>query len=260
MLFTALLENFQHRLAPFIVKYTNAVLDDTFGSFEKQKLLLRESCYNALGWGSYYLYDLINFKQWYSTMLTKEIEMRDDRYRLIRRRACWLLGRWVEKIETEEMRTQIYSNILTLLQEKDIVLRLSALLTLKPRMSILNSLLTLLIVLEDDVNFSIELFAPFLDQIMTHTIQSLLSVKEEETKLTLLSLLSIIIERMGKMVSIRIIYTHKVKIVPYTGTIMKYLPPIWNQSQDAVLMKNAIIKNMTKLIEVTPLSNIVLML
>jgi hypothetical protein len=134
MLFTALLENFQSRLAPFIVQYTSAVLKETFGSFDKNKLLLRESCYNALGWGSYYLYDLIPFDEWYKSLLCKELEVRDTRYRVIRRRVCWLLGKWVEKIESEEIHKSVYGNIIILLQENDIVLRLSALLTLKPRM------------------------------------------------------------------------------------------------------------------------------
>jgi urate oxidase len=41
--------------------------------------------------------------------------------------------------------------------------------------------------------------------------------------------------------------------VPYTATIMKYITPIWTKSlaDEAFLMKNAIIKNMSKLVEVS---------
>ncbi|KAL0489570.1 importin-11 [Acrasis kona] len=224
-LFVAILENYQESCAPFVTSYTKQILDDTFGSFEHEKLLAREACYNAIGWGYYSLYENINFPNWYFTMLNKEIQIKDPRYRLVRRRACWLLGKWVEKITSGEMKQCVYWNILELLSENDLVLKLSALLTLKP-------------ILEYDLEFNLEEFEKFLDPIMTQTVKMLLVVQQEETKLTILSLLTVIMEKIGE------------KVIPYITSLMDYLPPIWNQSQDDALLKNAIIVNMSKLVMV----------
>src|SRR5690606_34988834 len=110
-LFLSTLDRFSDKLAPFIVNMTHKVLKgintnlqqltkiiDTYGSFEKHKLLLRDACYSAIGWGAYNLYEKINFMEWFKKELIKEIEIKDPRYKIIRRRVCWLLGRWVERI------------------------------------------------------------------------------------------------------------------------------------------------------------------
>jgi hypothetical protein len=133
-------------------------------------LLLRDSCYSAIGWGAYNLYEKINFVDWFKKELIKEIEIKDPRYRIIRRRVCWLLGRWVEKIN------------------RDLVLQLTSISALKSFF--------------DDCQFFKQDFAPFLDPFIKRVFVLIRTSQEEETKLKLLHLLALIIEKMDEYVSI----------------------------------------------------------
>src|SRR5690606_28334639 len=129
-LYIVLLETFPEIGGPFIVNFVQKILKETYGSFDKQKILLRDSAYAAIGWGVFDLYEKINFVEWYKTDLQKEIEIKDARYKIIRRRVGWLLERWVEKID-RQTRRDTFKSLITLLYDEDLVLQLTAIKSIK---------------------------------------------------------------------------------------------------------------------------------
>jgi hypothetical protein len=59
-----------------------------------QDILLKDAVYNAVGLAGFDLYDEVNFDQWFSTTLKLELRDKSNNNRIIRRRVCWLIGRW----------------------------------------------------------------------------------------------------------------------------------------------------------------------
>ena len=57
-------------------------------------ILVKDAIYNAVGLAGFDLYDEVNFDQWFSTTLKQELNEKSNNYRIIRRRICWLIGRW----------------------------------------------------------------------------------------------------------------------------------------------------------------------
>jgi len=41
----------------------------------------------------------VNFDQWFSTTLKEELKIRNNNYRIIRRRVCWLIGQWTSMLK-----------------------------------------------------------------------------------------------------------------------------------------------------------------
>jgi len=222
LLYISLLETFDEILSSFIASYASNVLKETANSLDQNKILLRDSIYNAMGWGSHYLFQHIDFSTYFKQVLKSEIYINEPGYKIIRRRAVWLIGRWAEHID-DSIIGDVFKCLLFALQDKDTVLKLSALLSLKA-------------LLDEDREISKNTFREFLDPFIKNVFQLLYQVEEEETKLSLLNLLIIFIEKMHN------------DIVPYTSTIMQYLPAIWNQAQEECMVKNAIIIAFTKLV------------
>ena len=92
--------------------------------------------------------------------------------------------------------------------------------------------------MDQDKDFATQNYNDFLDPFINSAFHLLSTVEEEDTKLTLLNLFTIFIERMH------------VDILPYAPTLMQYLPILWNQSNDEYLVKSAIVTAITKLTEV----------
>ena len=99
-----------------------------------QELFEKEAVYHAVGLAAYELYDEIDYDQWYSTQLIRELEITDQkyfiieihyfpiihlflmcRYLLVRYRVVWLLGHWVTVKMSTELRPSLYSCLLQLL-------------------------------------------------------------------------------------------------------------------------------------------------
>lgn len=223
-LFLSLLTTFRTRLAPAVITYINNILQETAGSLETPKILLRDAAYLAIGIGSYELYDYIgDFIGWYRSQLRGEILNTDPRLKIVRRRATWLVGKWVEKID-KTSRKDIYASIYSALCDPDIVIKATA-------VKALHSLV-------DDFQFYVQDFIEFLDPYIKKIFELLLNSEKMDTKLQTLNSISVLIEKMED------------KILPFAPQMMECLPPLWEKADKSGenLMKIAIIVALTKLI------------
>jgi hypothetical protein len=134
-LYIVFLETFPEATQQFILNFSSIVFKKTFGSLELSDILVRDSCYSAIGWGVYDLYDALDFNQWFKNDLIKEMKVEDKRYNIIRRRIGWILGKWVERM-TREIRIQSYQYLYFLMCNEDITLQLTSLLSLESSLNI----------------------------------------------------------------------------------------------------------------------------
>nr|CAG4710470.1 unnamed protein product [Naegleria fowleri] len=157
----------------------------------------------------------------------------DKRYNIIRRKCMWLLGRWVEKFDNL-VRKDILSTLVTILiNSEDLVMKLTSLITLK-------------IVLSEDTELRAEDFAEFLQPFMSALVQLLDKVEQEDTKLSLLSLICTVVEKMEN------------NILPYCETLVKILPVFWNSVGDSTLVKTQVIAALSKIVKLLEHNSVIL--
>ncbi|CAL7948181.1 unnamed protein product [Xylocopa violacea] len=185
-------------------------------------ILLKDAVYNAVGLVAFDLYDEVNFDQWFSTTLKEELKIRSNNYRIIRRRVCWLIGRWTSVKLSAELRPELYELMVEVLSpEEDLGVRLAA-----------SDALKLAI---DDFQFNPEEFSPYLEPAFSLLFSLLKEVKECDTKMHVLNVLSFMIERVGS------------EIKPHVGTLSSYLPALWQQSEEHNMLRCAIISTLVHL-------------
>ncbi|XP_069689548.1 importin-11 isoform X2 [Periplaneta americana] len=166
----------------------------------------------------------VNFDQWFSTTLTQELKVKDDNYRVIRRRVVWLIGQWTGVKLSPELRPALYAATLPLLQgDEDMAVRLTASNTLKLAI--------------DDFEFNTDQFLPFLEPSFALLFTLLKEAHECDTKMHVLYVLSFIVERVG------------FAIRPYSGSLIQYLPLLWEESAEHNMLRCAIVSTLVHLVK-----------
>ncbi|XP_053596445.1 importin-11 [Microplitis demolitor] len=181
-----------------------------------QAILMKDAIYLAVGLVAFDLYDEVDFDQWFSTTLRQELEVKSNNYRIIKRRVCWVIGKWARVKLSEKLIPELYKMMIKALSsEEDLVVRLEASNTLKQAL--------------DDFQFHIDEFMPFLETTFLLLFNLLREVTECDTKMQVLYVLSFVIERVGN------------DIQPYIGPLTTYLPQLWEISETHNMMRCAII-------------------
>ncbi|KAG0325424.1 Importin-11, partial [Podila humilis] len=215
--FMDLLSSQRARLSPLLVQLAGTTSGMT-------DLFLKDSIYTAIGLGSHDLYGAVDFDAWLNGQLSQEVQNVDSNFKIIRRRIAWMIGKWVSVNVSKAARPTLYTIMLHLLRpEEHLAVRLAAAQNLK--LSI------------DDWDFEPQTFAPFLEQAVQRLKQVMSEVEEAESRMKLLSCMSIIVERMDE------------HIAPYAQQIIELLPPLWQAAADQNLLQSAILVIMTKLVE-----------
>ncbi|CAI6002588.1 unnamed protein product, partial [Closterium sp. NIES-65] len=209
-------------------------------------LLLKDACYDAVGVACYDLHDVVDFKTWFTTALLPDMACRHPNARILRRRAAWMVGQWVGKVEGD-LCVPAYQALISLLPDEDLVVQLTA----------VSSLRTLI----DDVHFYEDQFAPFLDTAVQLLFRCLQQVSEFDSQLQIVNVVSLIIERMGeKIVSefdsqLQIVNVVSLiiermgeKIVPLADKILSCLPQVWEQSEGQPLLRIQVMQALQRLI------------
>lgn len=111
----------------------------------------------------------IDFDQWFTNTLTQELKIKDNNYRVIRRRVSWLIGNWTGIKLSPELRPALYECVVGLLSsEEDMAVRLTASTALRHAI--------------DDFEFVSNQFLPYLDVTFNLLFNLLKEAQECETK------------------------------------------------------------------------------
>ncbi|KAK3886184.1 hypothetical protein Pcinc_009644 [Petrolisthes cinctipes] len=186
-------------------------------------ILQKDAVYCAAGLAAFELFDDVDFDQWFTSTLVEELRIQDSNYRVIRRRVIWLVGQWTGVKFSPEHRPTLYQAVIHLLAaEEDLVVRLGAASTLRLAL--------------DDFEFDPEQFMPFLPTIFGLLFELLKEVKECDTKMQVLHVMSFMIEVVGA------------GIRPHAAPLAQYLPGLWNASIDHNLLRCAILTTLVHMV------------
>uniref|UniRef100_A0A3P8X9P8 Importin-11 n=1 Tax=Esox lucius TaxID=8010 RepID=A0A3P8X9P8_ESOLU len=222
VLFLDIFHNYSQTLTPVLLEMVQNLQGPT-NVEDPVQLLMKDAVYNAVGLAAYELFDNVDFDQWFKNQLLCELQVRHNRYKLIRRRVIWLIGQWISVKFKSDLRPLLYEVILSLMQDPDLVVRIETATTLK---------LTV-----DDFEFRTEQFLPYLESIFSLLFQLLQQVNECDTKMQVLHVISCVIERVS------------IQIRPYVGCLVQYLPLLWRQSEEHNMLRCAILTTLIHLVQ-----------
>jgi len=215
-------ENRTH-LAPMMVE----MVRNTAGPVNSQDLralLNKDAVYNAVGLAAFDLYDEIDFDRWLVNGIEQELLIKDSNYRIVRRRAAWLVGQWSGVKLSPELRPKLYQILVPLLEkDEDLVVRLAAAKALK--------------VVIDDFEFTSEELKPYLSSAFGQLFDLLKEVEECDTKLSILNVLSYVIERVG------------VGIRSMCEELAHYLPSLWASSEAHDMLRCSILGTLVSIVQ-----------
>ncbi|KAK9736615.1 Importin-beta N-terminal domain [Popillia japonica] len=220
--FVTLFHEYRDTLAPILlemIRETNCMVspEDMAG------ILRKDAVYNAVGLAAYDMYDEVDFDQWFLNTLIEELKIKHNNYRVIRRRVSSLIGNWTGIKLSLELRPALYECVTSLLEStEDMAVRLTASTSLRHAI--------------DDFEFNSEQFRPYLDKAFNLLFSLLKEAKECETKMHVLNVMTLIVERVGQTIS------------PHTGALMHYLPLLWGESEDHNMLRVAIVATLVQLV------------
>lgn len=174
---------------------------------------------------------MIDFEELVTSRLKYDITNTNPIYRVIRRRVAILIGQWVDVKYDKTKRSQLYEVLQYLMREdpgNDLVIRITAAENLR--------------ICIDEWDFVVADYLPYLPEHVALITQLLESVSLTETKLKLVNLLGVIVERMDRHMGY------------YAQAIIRLLPPLWSDSASSNLLKSAVLAIMTKLVTVSSVS------
>nr|XP_022913125.1 importin-11 [Onthophagus taurus]XP_022913126.1 importin-11 [Onthophagus taurus] len=221
-IFVTLFHEFRETLAPILlemIRETNCMVspDDMAG------ILKKDAVYNAVGLAAYDMYDEVDFDQWFMNTLTEELKVKDNNYRVIRRRVTSLIGNWTGIKLSPELRPALYNCVTNLLEsDEDMAVRLTASTALRHAI--------------DDFEFNSEQFRPYLDRSFNLLFCLLKEAKECETKMHVLNVMTLMVERVGQTIS------------PHTAALIHFLPLLWTESEDHNMLRVAIVATLVQLV------------
>ncbi|KAK6440066.1 hypothetical protein LTR95_003712 [Oleoguttula sp. CCFEE 5521] len=191
------------------------------------EILLKDSVYTAIGLAAPVLHDQLDFDGFIRDVLVQEVQKTTFGYHILRRRASILLGQWITvkiSMESRPLVFQIFQHLLTKDDQplNDQVVRITAGRQLK--------------IIADDWEFRADQFLPYAETTLSILMDLVSEVESTETKMALLNTISVIVERLER------------HITPFAERIVSLLPPLWEQSGEEHLMKQAILTILARLV------------
>ncbi|TKA76307.1 hypothetical protein B0A49_01673 [Cryomyces minteri] len=193
---------------------------------DNHDVLFKDSVYSAIGLAAQNVHQELDFDTFLSSTLVAEVQETRPGYNILRRRIAILLAQWISVEISEANRPLVYQIFQHLLDKadplNDQVVRVTAGRQFKN--------------IADEWDFKAESFLPYASDILTRLMALIEEVELTETKMVLLNTISIVVERLEH------------HITPYADRMISLLPPLWKQSGEEHLMKQAILTVLSRLV------------
>lgn len=220
-LFMDLMTNYKEVLAEPLMRVFNSI-----SSIDRNDVLTKDAIYTAVGLAAPVLHPTLDFDGFLHNTLVNEIQVQQQGYNILRRRIAILIGQWVSVKVSQESRPTVYKVTQHLLNRddplNDLVVRLTAARNLKRSV--------------DEWDFNVEAFLPYVDELFGRLMSLIDEVEQTETRMGLLDVIGVVVERLEH------------RVAPYAESIVRILPPLWEQTGDEHLFKQAILTILTKLV------------
>ncbi|CAI6334893.1 unnamed protein product [Periconia digitata] len=192
---------------------------------DNEDVLFKDSVYTAVGLAADTLHDQLDFDAFIETTLVPEAQKQKPGFNIIRRRIAIIIAQWIAIKVAKEKKPIVYQIYQHLLDKSDPlndqVVRVTAGRKFRD--------------IADEWEFHADNFMPFAPVILDRMMALIQEVELQETKMGLLNTISIIVERLEH------------NITPYANSIVSLLPPLWDESGDEHLMKQAILTILARL-------------
>ncbi|PCH02643.1 Armadillo-like helical [Penicillium occitanis (nom. inval.)] len=196
-----------------------------FANPQNQDILMKDSLYSAIGLAAASLEQQLDFNAFIEKALVPEVQINEQGYKVLRRRAAIVIGQWMP-IQPEKLnRPYIYQIFQHLFNKADPVNDLPVRITAGRQLK--NVL--------DPFEFSPQEFLPYATPILQNLLTLIQEVELSETKMALLETVRTAVVKMED------------HILPFSDQIMSLLPPLWEQSGEEHLMKQAILTLLSSL-------------
>lgn len=158
-------------LTPELVRLLASLQQQPILPDDLNGILKKDAIYNAVRIAAFELYDDVDFDEWFTNILSQELKIKDNNYRIIRRRVCQLIGQWAGVRASQSLRPAMYEALLEPLTRKDedAAVKLAAAEALKSTI--------------DDFNFDVEQFAPYAHHAIAALYELLVESEECDTKM-----------------------------------------------------------------------------
>lgn len=220
-LFMDLVTNYKDILSEPLMRVFNSI-----SSIDRNDVLTKDAIYTAVGLAASVLSHHLDFDAFLHNTLVSEIQVQQQGYNILRRRIAILIGQWAPVKLAQESRATVYRVTQHLLNRadplNDLVVRLTAARNLKHSVN--------------EWEFQVDSFLPFVDDLFARLMALIDEVEQTETRMGLLNVIGVIVERLDH------------RIAPYAEGIVGILPPLWEQTGDEHLFKQAILAILTKLV------------
>lgn len=223
-LLTALMKRFRCSVTSLLV----AMLREQMVR-EGSDVLARDAVYRAIGLAAYDLYDEVDMDGWLGgggllDELSGGIGSTESwRRHVLQRRVLWLIGRWLDVRVSCQIRPAIYTALVPLLQrDHDLVVRLTAAETVRDAV--------------DNFEFRPEDLVGLLGTLFRLLFELLVDVVECETKMRVLNVVSLVVERLGA------------DVVPHCDQLLSYLPRLWHQAAELAMLRVMIARTLEHLV------------
>ncbi|KAF2013980.1 ARM repeat-containing protein [Aaosphaeria arxii CBS 175.79] len=192
---------------------------------ENEDILFKDSVYTAIGLAADILLDHLDFNAFITNTLVAEAQKQKPGFNIIRRRIAIIISQWIAIKIADSQKPIVYQIFQHLLDKSDPlndqVVRVTA---GRKFYDVAN-----------EWEFKADNFLPYAPAILERLMALVQEVELPETKMGLLSTISIVVERLEH------------HITPYANSIIALLPPLWEQSGDEHLMKQAILTLLARL-------------
>ncbi|XP_059060913.1 importin-11 [Achroia grisella] len=226
---TLFMELFQFRnvLAPELVRLLASLQQRQISPDDLPAILKKDAIYNAVRLAAFDLYDDVDFDEWFTNVLSQELKIKDNNYRIIRRRVCQLIGQWCGVRASQSLRPAMYEALLEPLSraDEDAAVKLAAAEALRSTI--------------DDFNFDVEQFAPYAPHAIAALYELLVESEECDTKMHVLHVVSYVMERCGASVARG----------GGTGALFSYLPQLWNHAASHNMLRAAALSAVVHLLK-----------
>ncbi|XP_022129753.2 importin-11 isoform X2 [Pieris rapae] len=225
--FMELFHEYRSILAPELVRLLASSQETAVSPEDLPNILKKDAIYNAVGLAAFDLYDDVDFDEWFTNVLSRELKIQDNNYRIIRRRVCQLIGQWCGVRASQSLRPAMYEALLEPLtrSDEDPAVKLAAAEALRSTI--------------DDFNFQVEQFAPYAPHALAALYDLLVESEECDTKMHVLHVISYVMERCGAMVS------RERGVV----ALFSYLPQLWQHAASHHMLKAAALAAVVHLVK-----------
>jgi hypothetical protein len=184
-LYLDLITHYKDLLMPPLLSVFESMLNPA-----SSNILGRDAAYTAIGIAGPVLHQVLPFDKLLNQVLLQEVQVKEPDYAILRRRIAVLVGQWITIKLSPESRVSAYQIYRHLLDPSDsvndLVVRVTAGKALKAGV--------------DEWDFAPGPFLPYLPDILNRLAALVEEVEGTDTKLALLSTVSVIVERMGRNV------------------------------------------------------------